>query len=226
MGTMGTQLRHEQGGWAGNGNTKVRLSKASSARMRADGHDVLVDERGLKAPRLASDLLRMAGEAGGSPARATDRSGTIKSSSMLTALPFTSLVVTHAPTRLLQVIPHTGSCESISPTFGRCDRDGCDARGAHSPGGAVLSRATPGAQMATRAAGPLAVPEQIAGSCAILATDRCKRCRDANARRPPVANPDRWRAPLSPGTARSPARSLPGLLDSVGQFPPASESAA
>jgi hypothetical protein len=69
------QLRHEQGGWAGNGNTKVRLSKASSARMRADGHDVLVDERGLKAPRLASDLLRMAGEAGGSPARATDRFG-------------------------------------------------------------------------------------------------------------------------------------------------------
>jgi hypothetical protein len=29
----------------------------------------------------------------------------------------------------------------------------------------------PGAQMAVRAAGPLAVPEQIAASCAILATD-------------------------------------------------------
>ena len=36
---------------------------------------MLVDERGLKAPRLASDLLRMAGESGGPPARATDRFG-------------------------------------------------------------------------------------------------------------------------------------------------------
>jgi hypothetical protein len=73
--------------------------------------------------------------------------------------------------RLLQAIPTSDLVRSFRQLLEHAVAKDVTAEALKALGDLFSQSQRPGSQMATRAAGPLAVPEQIAASCAILATD-------------------------------------------------------